>query len=135
MVTYDLQIAAWLESNTDVAIIMAGGAVRRHFHCTAGQTAIDTLSRLRVDKVFLAANGASLADGLSTPNMDMASIKATLIRRSDKRYLLCDHSKLGRNAFATFAPLEAIDTLIVDAQADADFVAAARERGLRVEIV
>lgn len=135
VVTYDLQIAAWLESNTDVAIIMAGGAVRRHFHCTAGQTAIDTLSRLRVDKVFLAANGASLADGLSTPNMDMASIKATLIRRSDKRYLLCDHSKLGRNAFATFAPLEAIDTLIVDAQADADFVAAARERGLRVEIV
>jgi len=132
VVTYDLQIAAWLEGNTEVSIIMAGGAVRRHFHCTAGQTAIDTLSRLRVDKAFLAANGASVEDGLSTPNMDIASIKSTLIRRADKRFLLCDHSKLGRSAFATFAPLDAVDVLITDRKADAQFVEAARALGVEI---
>ena len=135
VVTYDLQIAAWLECNTNVSIIMIGGAVRRHFHCTAGQAAIESLSRLRVDKAFLAANGASIVEGLSTPNIDMAGIKSTLIARSDKRFLLCDHTKLDRNAFATFAPITAVNALITDKQADPTFVEDARGLGLDVQLV
>ena len=50
VVTCDLQIAAWLESNTDVNLILVGGQVRHGFHCTGGQTAIELLSRLHVDK-------------------------------------------------------------------------------------
>jgi len=64
--------------------------------------------------------------------MDIASIKSTLIRRADKRFLLCDHSKLGRSAFATFAPLDAVDVLITDRKADAQFVEAARALGVEI---
>jgi DeoR family transcriptional regulator, fructose operon transcriptional repressor len=117
VVTYDLQIAAWLESNTDVAIIMVGGQVRRNFHCTAGQTVIETLSRLHVDRTFSAANGITAERGLSTPNLDMASIKATLIGCAGQVILLCDSGKIGHNAFVSFAPLDRVDVLITDSLA------------------
>ena len=134
VVTYDLQIAAWLESNTGVNIIMAGGPVRRHFHCTGGQTAIDTLSRLHVDKLFIAANAVS-ADALSTPNLEMASIKSTLVDSADQVILLADSTKLGRTSFAKFADMSRVHTFITDRGADARLIARIRERGVTVEQV
>ena len=134
VVTYDLQIAAWLESNTNVSIIMAGGLVRRNFHCTGGQTAIETLSRLHVDKLFIAANAVS-TEYLSTPSMEMASIKSTLIKAADKVILLADSTKLNRKSFVRFADIEQIHTLITDKYAEPEFVAKLLEKGVRVEQV
>lgn len=134
VVTCDLQIAAWLESNTNVRIIMAGGQVRRSFHCTCGQTAIDTLSRLHVDKLFIAANAVSL-DGLSTPSLEMAAVKSTLIASADRVILLADSTKLKRRSFARFAGLEQVHALITDRCADPTWIAQLVERGVEVEQV
>ena len=134
VVTYDLQIAAWLESNTNVTIIMSGGQVRRNFHCTGGQTAIDTLSRLHVDKLFVAANAISL-DALSTPSMEMAGIKSTLIASAERVILLADSTKLNRKSFVRFADLEQVHTLITDKYADPELIAQIIDRGVHVEQV
>ena len=134
VVTYDLQIAAWLESNTNVTVIMAGGPVRRNFHCTGGQIAIDTLSKLHVDKLFIAANAVT-ADMLSTPSLEMASIKSALIASAEQVILLTDSSKLGRKAFVHFADMRQIHCMITDSQADAQLIAEIREQGVRVEQV
>ena len=134
VVTCDLQIAAWLERNTSVTIIMAGGQVRRSFHCTGGQTAIDTLSRLHVDKLFIAANAVSL-DALSTPSMEMAAVKSTLIASADRVILLADSTKLNRKSFARFAGLDQVHMLITDRHADSDWIAQVVEKGVEVEQV
>lgn len=126
VVTNDLNIAAYLERNTTASIIMAGGAVRRHFHCTAGEAAMDTIRNLHVDKLFAAANGIHIKKGLSTPNMDMASFKSQLIECAEEVFVLADSSKLGANSFISFAPLNRADVLITDCDADAAFVEAAR---------
>ena len=132
VVTNDLQIAAWLERNTDVSILMAGGAVRRHFHCTVGLTAMNTISKLRVDKVFAAANGVSVDYGLSTPSIDMANIKTGLVEAAEEVFLLCDSSKINRNSLVVFAPLSQVDVMITDNKADQDFVSAVTEAGIRI---
>lgn len=134
VVTCDLRIAAWLERNTGVSIIMAGGPVRRHFHCTAGQTATDTLLKLHADKVFMGANGVSLDKGLTTPNMDMAGVKSALVECAEKRVLLADATKIGRVAFVGFCPLTKMDVIITGGEADPDFCAAARNMGVCVEL-
>ena len=132
VVTNDLQIAAWLERNTDVSILMAGGAVRRHFHCTVGLTAMNTISKLRVDKVFAAANGVSVDYGLSTPSIDMANIKTGLVEAAEEVFLLCDSSKINRNSLVVFAPLSQVDVMITDNKANQDFVSAVTEAGIRI---
>ena len=134
VVTYDLQIAAWLESNTRVSIVMAGGLVRQNFHCTTGQTAVDTLSRLHVDKLFLAANAVD-EDALSTPALEMSVIKSVLVRSADEVILLVDSSKLGQKSFCRFAELEQVHRLITDTQAPPELIARIRDKGVIVEQV
>ena len=134
VVTYDLQIASWLEGNTNVTVIMAGGPVRRNFHCTSGQTCIDMLSALRVDKLFLAANALDEA-GLYTPSLEMAGVKSALVASARKTYLLADATKLGQKSFAQFARPEQIYTLITDRHASPAMIARIREKGVNVEMV
>lgn len=132
VVTNDLQIASWLEQNTSVTIMLAGGLVRRNFRCTTGQSAVDMLSMLHVDKAFVAVNGVSIKNGLTTPGMDMACIKKQMIDSADKVILLADSSKIERTAFMTYAPVSMVDVFITDEQADSGFVDTLRGTGVNV---
>jgi DeoR family fructose operon transcriptional repressor len=132
VVTNDLQIAVWLEGNTAVQIILAGGYVRRGFNCTTGQAVLDILSTLHVDKVFAAANGVSLKNGLSTPNMETAVVKKQLLRSADQVFLLADSSKAGKNAFVSFAPLSQVEFWITDSKMDEGFAQEVRQTGVKL---
>jgi DeoR family fructose operon transcriptional repressor len=132
VVTNDLQIASWLERYTTVTVILAGGTVRRHFRCTTGQQVIDMLSTLHVDKAFVAANGVSIKNGLTTPNVDMAAVKKQIIESADKVILIADSSKIERKAFVSYAPISEVDVLITDEHADNGFTETLRGAGITV---
>lgn len=133
VVTNDLQIAAFLERNGKANIIMAGGAVRRNFHCTAGQKAIDTLSDLNVDKTFLAANGVSIKCGITTPNIDTAHVKEKLVSLGDEVLLLVDSSKFDTSTFVKFAGLSEIDLIITDTGVDPEYMELLEREDVSVE--
>ena len=135
VVTNDLQIAAYLEQNANVTIILAGGMVRRHFHCTVGKAAADSIQGLHVDKLFAAANGVHATKGVTTHNMDMADIKRHFINAADEVYLLADSSKLRKSAFITFAPMSNIDVLVTDKKADDAFAEEMEQLGVEVHRV
>ena len=82
----------------------------------------------------MAANAVGL-DALSTPSMEMASIKSTLIASAERVILLADSTKLKRKSFVRFADLEQIHTLITDKYADPELIAQIIDRGVRVEQV
>ena len=134
VVTCDLQIAAWLERNSSASLIMIGGQVRRSFHCTAGQAAIEAISRLHVDKLFLSAEAVH-PDGLSTTGMELAALKSALIASADRVILLADSARLNRRAFVRFAGLEQVQALITDSRADPALIAQIVDRGVEVEQV
>lgn len=133
VVTNDLQIAAFLERNGKADIIIAGGAVRRNFHCTADKKAIETLKDLNVDKTFLMANGVSLKRGLSTPNFDNANVKKVLAKMANEVFLLVDHTKFGITTFVRFAELDEIDTVITDSGIDPEYLEMLIENDVNVE--
>ncbi len=134
VVTNDLQIAAFLEQHSPAHIIIAGGAVRRNFHCTAGQKAIDTLADLNVDRTFIAANGVSIKRGVTTPNIDTAYVKEKLVALGDEVILLADSTKIDKVSFVKFAELKQVDVLITDGEVDVDYLEAVRELGVVAEI-
>ncbi len=134
VVTNDLQIAAFLERSSYANIIMAGGAVRRNFHCTAGQKAIDTLLDLNVDRTFLAANGVSISRGVTTPNIETAYVKERLVKLADEVVLLADSTKIDKVSFVKYADISDIDVIITDDEADSDYVETLRGMGIVVEL-
>ena len=122
VVTNDLQIAIELEKHKSVGIIFIGGVVRNKFHCTIGPQAINELSDLSVDKSFLATNGISISNSITTPNIDLAEIKKKYITIAKQVYLLCDSSKFGHASFKKYATINDMTSIITNKDLDKKYV-------------
>ena len=114
IVTNDLKIASFMEDASDASIMLIGGTLRRGFHCTTGPMAIAAFKGINADVVFVAANGFSLEHGFSTPSVDHAEMKRTLMSMSSRCVMVMDSSKIGKVSFVSFAALHDIDRLITD---------------------
>ncbi len=115
VVTNDVRIAAYLENNAALTVVLIGGILRHGLGCTVGPLATAALSQLNVDKAFLGANACSIEKGFSTPDLQQAEVKKALIRCAAESIVLCDSSKFGRVSFVKFASAREVDRLITDA--------------------
>ena len=122
VVTNDLPIALFLEDSDSVRVVFMGGALRKKFHCTVahGSSMNGMLSGLTVDKAFMALNSFSIEKGASTPDIAHAETKKLMMSIAAKIILLFDASKMERNSFALFAPLDKVDTIVTDTIRDED---------------
>ncbi len=134
VVTNDLQIASFLEEETDSTIVLAGGTVRRNYHCTIGPITLSCLEHLQVDKCFLATNGFTLERGLSTPDLQQAEVKRKLASLGEQRILLCDSEKMGSSSFVTVLPAQSIQTLVTDTGLDSAIQEQLEQAGIEVRL-
>lgn len=132
VITNDLLVAAHLERYTQFTIIIAGGVVNRDSHCTIGQTALETIESLHVDKVFATVDALNTKKGLSTYSMEMASFKRHLLESGDKVFLLADHNKIGTNSLCSYAELSQIDVLITDDKTPGHVIDSLRQYGIDI---
>ncbi len=135
VVTFDLNIACWLDQNTNVNIILAGGPIRKGFHYITGNTAINTIKDLHVDAAFMAANGINTETGLTTPKIDTANIKKIMMHNARKVILLSDSHKLGTTSFVKFADIADIDYFITDYHARQEDIMRFEATDVKVELV
>ena len=134
VVTHDLKIAAYLETNTRINVIVTGGQIRRGFNYTIGEMALSGLKDLYVDVAFVAANGVHCERGLSTPEFETGSIKKALMRNAKEVVVVAESSKINFVSFVKFGEIGDADVLITDDKADVSFVESVREKGVVVEL-
>ncbi|GGL21978.1 DeoR family transcriptional regulator [Sphaerisporangium melleum] len=108
-------LAAVLATRPNLTVIMLGGRVRGRTLATVDDWALRPLARLNVDVAFMAANGCSVAKGLTTPDPAEAAIKRAMIKAAKRSVLLADHTKFADTYLARFASLSEIDVVITDA--------------------
>lgn len=135
VVTNDIEIARTLEMSGDANIILAGGVLRRNFHCLVGPIAVASLKDLSVDKAFMGTNGVSADIGFTTPDLGQAEIKKVMASIANEITVLCDSSKIGTKAFAQFLPLSKAARIITDSGIDDRDLAMLRAREILVEVV
>ncbi len=114
VITNALQIALRLQNCPEIHLILLGGRVRTSFECTVGGMGIRSLGELSVDKVFMTTNALSIQKGATTPNLDNAEIKREMMKIGNRRYLLCDSSKIGTKTVCSFAKINEFDIVISD---------------------
>jgi DeoR family fructose operon transcriptional repressor len=114
VVTNDWAIARTLEDAEAIKVILLGGTLRRGFHCTVGPAGREMLTRLKVDKAFMGANGFSPEAGATTPDQDQAETKRSMVAAARQVILVCDSSKIGRVSFVQFASCAELDFLATD---------------------
>lgn len=113
--TIDLEVIRILEPRDDFELYLMGGKIRNGFHYCYGRTIPDELKYYNFEKLFLASSAISFEHGLTVSNNELAQMKQAMMQSSKNICLLADSTKLGRIDFQSFAGLEEIDTLIMDA--------------------
>lgn len=127
-----INIAEQLENMPGITTMLTGGTVRSRVNSLINPLLEQSLSQVYADHVFFGLYGLDLARGVTTRDFAEADVKRLLIRAGRQVIALADHSKLGRVMPAFIAPVQAIHTLITDAEADPACVRALEEAGIRV---
>lgn len=100
--------------NKGFQVYMPGGVVKTRTEALIGAQTCQYLMKCHFTKGFFGSNGVTAVDGLTTPDMQEATVKEMAIQHTRARYALCDSSKFGRISSVTFADFSAV-TLLTDA--------------------
>ncbi|CAM4017702.1 DeoR/GlpR family DNA-binding transcription regulator [Deinococcus marmoris] len=103
-----------------VPFLMAGGNFHAPARSFVGAFFTDTIERLHPDLVFFSAKGYTPDAGFTDPHLPEVGAKRALVRSGSSVVALVDSSKFGRKALATIADHSDINTLITDADPDAE---------------
>lgn len=127
--------AAAIECDIDplVELLILGGEYREQSRSFVGEFALNTLRSIYSSHTILGTNGLSLEHGLTTTVYQECNINQAMIQNTHgKVIVLADHSKLEHVSNFVSAPLDAIDILITDGAAPAEFVHGVQDRGIEV---
>ena len=134
IVTNSVPIAARLASLTSVSLQLLGGQVRGLTQATVGERAVGMLESLRVDIAFIGTNGISVRHGLSTPDPGEAAVKRAMVACANFVVVVADSSKIGREEFVSFAPIDRVDVLVTDSEITPEDRADLTEHGVDVVV-
>ena len=105
----------------DVTVL--GGILKNATEALVGPDANAAITRYHFTLGFWGANGISVADGFTTPDINEAEVKRLSMGQTIHRFVLADASKLDRTSLVTFASFDSA-TLITSPLPDGSAYAA-----------
>lgn len=136
IVTSDLSIASFADSSMPHAhVLVLGGTLRKNHRYITGPITTEIMSKLRVDKAFLAADSYTPGFGFSTQFTGVAEVKSMMLRQSREHYMMMDASKVRDPCFIRFAKLSDFHTLIMDFDPNGEVGRAIQEESPTTELI
>lgn len=130
VVTNSIHHAAKLVDK-NIQTIIIGGHVKKTTDASIGAVAYEQIKQLNFDKAFLGINGID-EEFLTTPDMEEAVIKKTVIENARKSYIVTDSSKIGRVSFAKVDKIE--NTTIITNQSSGALMKKIKENTRVIEV-
>lgn len=122
VVTNSTTVSEAISNNDNAELYVVGGKVRLNTLATVGNIAIETMKRFNVNKAFIGCNGISMDTGLTTPDMEEAGVKQTMLKIAVERFVLVDHTKFKKVATCQIAPISMVDYIVTDKEIDKEIV-------------
>lgn len=110
--------------------ILIGGWIKKGTQAIIGSQALKQLAEYRFDRAFMGMNGVDEKYGLTTPDVEEASIKKLAIQQSARSYVLVDKSKFDCVSFCHVADIEDV-TLLTEAREDDTLQALAKRTSIK----
>jgi DeoR family transcriptional regulator, aga operon transcriptional repressor len=115
VITNAVNIGMELSNQPALNVTLTGGTMRwaGAFSLT-GPTAIEMLSGVFMDKVFIGVCGVDVQRGASTIEPDEAAVFRAMVRQAKQVIVVADSSKIGMISPALICPASDIDILVTD---------------------
>ncbi len=132
VVTNAVNIAMELSHRGDLKVFMSGGFLSPDWFALVGPTAIQSVSEMFVDKIFIGVDGIHPEHGLTTNYPDQAAIHRQMLRQARYRVVVADHRKLGVTGTTLIWAAREIDLLITDGGASKAALVPFLSKGIKV---
>ena len=134
VITYALNIAAQFSDANGVLSVTIGGIFRQVSNAFVGPQAVQMMSSLHADHLFLSTVGLDTDVGLTTIDILEAQLNSKMIKAARSVSVLADSSKFGHRSLAVISGLDSIHRVITDSDAPPHMIASLRDRGIEVII-
>lgn len=128
--TNALDHAGVLLGQEGISLLLIGGEVRHDVRACSGYLAKNMLNDMVFDKGFLGIEHISLSHGLTTPNMNDAEMKRSILRVCKQTYVLADFSKFWNDSLLQIAPADRAYRIITDWHMAEDDIARFQAKGV-----
>lgn len=120
--------------NQNVTVLLMGGEIRFPKKSLTGEIAINSLNKITANKCFVGCSGLT-TEGISTANVKEATVNKTILQRTaGKKYVLCDHTKVGLNFAFTYSGFNTLDCIITDVEANSEIIENIKRNNKKLEI-
>ncbi|NQX25749.1 DeoR/GlpR transcriptional regulator [Microbacteriaceae bacterium VKM Ac-2854] len=133
--TVSLTVIDELAESEGVVLECLGGRLRTVSGGFVGPLAEAALERMTGDAVFLGTDGVSAEGEICEADLQQTRLKEIMVRRAERVFVLAHGGKIGIAPFHAWLRIPPPWTLVTDATADEECVAALRERGVEVVVV
>lgn len=108
------KILQYVDRNTKAKIIMAPGTYNPVTQAALSQTTILFFQNYHIDKAFISALGIDKEFGVSIPSMNDAIVKQAILKCSQKKFCMADHTKFNKKYMSKIDDISNFDLIITD---------------------
>lgn len=132
VITSSLPIAAELQYDQQIEVLLLGGRLRAASPDLAGALTESNLESLRADVAFLGTDAIDAQGNVYQQSPEVARLLTKMAASSGRVYVVADSSKLGKTALWRYGRVQDWAALITDAAADRALLASLKKAGVRV---
>jgi DeoR/GlpR family transcriptional regulator of sugar metabolism len=133
VVTNNAAAPSEINDDPNLELILVGGLYRSKSNSLYGDLAAMSLSQIHASICVLGTNGVSAKTGLTSSVYGETVINRLMVERCQGRIIVvADGSKIGHTSSFACVPLANVSTLVTDASANPDELAAIRAQGVDV---
>lgn len=116
VVTHSPSIALELVNYPQIDIILIGGKLFKHSIVSVGATALEAIHQLRVDLYFMGVTGVHANYGLTTGDLEEATMKRSISQQAAETIVLASSEKLDKVSPYTIGALNTVSSLMVNSR-------------------
>lgn len=134
VLTNSFVLANYLTKHSDIQVTLPGGEIYREQGIILSSYEKDSTDYYHGSMMFMGTPGIGKFGVMESDPLLIRS-EQKLKKQTEKLVILADSSKLGKRSNFIFCPLEDVDVLITDTQADPELVSYFKENGIEVILV
>jgi DeoR/GlpR family transcriptional regulator of sugar metabolism len=128
-----LRRLAELTEEAELTVIGIGGVYDSRHDTFVGMQCLEQIGKIRPDALFMSTSAVANHEAFHQDER-MVAVKRAMLDVATRKYLLVDHTKIGRVALHRVASLAEFDCIITDSGVDPAVLATWDARGIRYEL-
>ncbi len=132
IVTHSLQAMYDASKYPSLQVIALGGLFNQTTDSYVGISTLEALTKLTVNKIFIAATGVSLEKGLTNTTYFEAEIKRQVVHDCDKVILVADHTKFDYSSTISFYDFKDLYAVVTDRCPDEKYMEVIKQHHIRL---